>query len=185
MTILKQKKPIILKDSELWQFSLTFYSEASNRAAFLFLQDHYDLNINVMLGLLWYAASGRGACTVKQIANLHNILIPWQSMVTKELRNLRQQINKSETNLYEAIFATEIFSEKIQQCIICDFFNAPTKLVNNPSKKAKQGALNLQTYFAVCNAPLTEEGYQHTRHLLDNAFPAFKDYEFPQLSLEL
>lgn len=185
MTILRHNKPITIKDHALWQFSLKFYADAGNKTAFLFLQDQYDLNINMMLGLIWYAASGYGYCTSEAILKLHELLTPWQTFITQPLRLLRKQLSKDKSEFYQALLATEVFSEKMQQCIIYDFFYAPSKQVTNSGKKAKQGAINLQTYFSICKANLSEEGYQHARHLLSNAFIAFKDYAFPQLSLEL
>lgn len=185
MTILKHNKQAPLKDNELWQFSLKFYADESNRNSFLFLQEHCNLNINLMLGFLWYAASGRGACTTEQIKQLNVLISPWQTLITQELRVLRKQLEPQKTEFYQAVLASEIYSEKTQQAIIYDFFYAPIKLTGNNQKKAKQGALNLQTYFSICKANLSELGYKHTRHLLSNAFPAFKDFDFPQLSLEL
>jgi len=48
MTILKHNKQITIKDNNLWKFSIKFYADTANQAAFLFLQDHYNLNINIM-----------------------------------------------------------------------------------------------------------------------------------------
>lgn len=185
MTILKHNKQVSIKENALWQFSLKFYADDSNRIAFLFLQDQYNLNINMMLGLIWYAASGYGYCTPEAVLKLHESLTPWQTLITMPLRALRKRISKDNAEFYQALLGTEVFSEKMQQCIIYDFFYGPAKQVTNNSKKAKQGAFNLQTYFSICKVNLSEEAYQHARQLLSNAFAAFKDYAFPQLSLEL
>ncbi len=185
MTILKQRKQTTFKDSELWQFSLKFYADENNRTAFLFLQDHYQLNINIMSSLIWYAASGRGHCSSVEIQQLNDLIAPWQNLVTNELRILRKKISKDDQDLYQSVLSTEIYSEKIQHNIIYDFFMYTTKHITNATKKAKQAAINLQIYFSICKANLSEEGYKHTRYLLSKAFTEFKDYEFPQLSLEL
>lgn len=184
MAFLKQSKSLHIKENPFWQFSLQTFEKSSNRTALLHLQDKHDLNINLILALLWYANSGRGICSTDALKNLLSLIEPWQKKITEKLRELRNKISKENKELYQFALATELYSEKIQQTIIYDFFIGSFTKPRNALKQSSDAIQNLQSYFEMCKVHLTDECYPHIRVLLSNVFTAFNEHDFPQLSLE-
>lgn len=184
MGFLKSDKPVIIKDHSLWIFSVELYANEANRQALLFLQEQYQLNINVILAMLWLAKTGRGICETSCLESLLKAVNPWQQLITEALRDLRKHIDKKNTELYQSVLDIEIFSEKIQQCVIHDFFSNTKKSVVNSDKKAKDAIHNLQTYLTLAKARPSDSGYQHIRHLLSDTFSAFKAFDFPQTTFD-
>lgn len=185
MGFLKTNKPLTIKEHSLWRFSIDFYADKTNREALLFLQKQHQLNINIILAMLWHAVSGRGTCKLESIKNLLTVIKPWQINITEGIRDIRCKIDKQHQELYQLALDAELYSEKIQQSIIYDFFIDTYSSSVSSKKKAKEGIHNLQTYLTLTKVNLSDLGYQHTRHLLSQAFVAFKEYDFPQMSLEL
>jgi len=181
---LKSDKPLVIKDNALWLFSIEFYAVEENRASLLFLQEQYALNINIILALLWFSKTGRGICGKTQLNLLLQTIYPWQHLITEALRDLRKQSSKENEHLYQSILDVEIFSEKIQQCLIHDFFFNTCESKISCEKQAKAAMHNLQNYLSLSKVSLSDTAYQHIRNLLSHTFASINDFDFPQISFE-
>jgi uncharacterized protein (TIGR02444 family) len=78
-------------DSAFWRFSLRFYALPDVAPACLALQDEANVDVNLMLFLLFLADSGR-AITRDDAARLDASIAPWRSEVVEPLRALRRRL---------------------------------------------------------------------------------------------
>ena len=78
-------------DSAFWRFSLRFYALPDVAPACLALQDEANVDVNLMLFLLFLAESGR-AITHDDVARLDAGIAPWRSEVVEPLRALRRRL---------------------------------------------------------------------------------------------
>jgi len=79
------------RDSAFWQFSLRFYALPDVAPACLALQDEANVDVNLLLLLLFLADNGR-AVTRDDVARLDAAIAPWRSQVVEPLRALRRRI---------------------------------------------------------------------------------------------
>jgi uncharacterized protein (TIGR02444 family) len=119
--------------SPFWRFSLGYYRQPGVGDACILLQDTCGIDVNLLLFLLWLAASKRrlGFDDVRMIdAMVHE----WRERVVISLRNLRRQL-KGNTPLIAAgpaeafrskIKAVELEAERLQQEALYDFANSMT-----------------------------------------------------------
>jgi uncharacterized protein (TIGR02444 family) len=103
----------------LWRFSLNYYSKPGVADACLFLQDHYKVDVNVLLLLLWLAAAGK-ALSVDEVAEVDGQVKQWRDSVVAPLRTVRRSIQKSAAQSARMEFRAslkmlELHSERIEQ----------------------------------------------------------------------
>ncbi len=181
MILYRSSKQQNIPDNELWLFSKNVYQRAGIAVTCLYLQNNYDLNVNLLLACLWYADSSRGVLLPEDIAALIAELTPWQQKVTEEIRKLRQQLPKQSTNeklleIRKLVINTELFSEKIQQSILHDKLSKDPKL-NYERKTALDGANNIQNYFIACNLNIDTTVLTYRNTLLKAAFADFNEQD--------
>ena len=78
-------------DSAFWRFSLRFYALPDVAPACLTLQDEANVDVNLLLLLLFLADSGR-AVTRDDVARLDGAIAPWRAEVVEPLRALRRRL---------------------------------------------------------------------------------------------
>jgi len=78
-------------DSAFWRFSLRFYALPDVAPACLALQDEADVDVNLLLFLLFLADAGR-AVTREDVARLDANIAPWRSEIVGPLRGLRRRL---------------------------------------------------------------------------------------------
>jgi uncharacterized protein (TIGR02444 family) len=109
-------------DTPFWRFSLTFYRQASVAEACIALQDDCGVDVNLMLFLLWLAASGRQV-SVDNIKELDQAVRSWRDLTIIPIREVRRKL-KGASTLVEAgkqetfrtrIKAIELEAERLQQ----------------------------------------------------------------------
>ena len=111
-----------MQASAFWRFSLAFYARPGVAQACLELQDQAEVDVNVMLYLLFLASQGRQTDrgTIKQI---EEVAAPWRKSVVIPLRSVRRELKAAigvfETTLTASlrrqVKGIELAAERIQQ----------------------------------------------------------------------
>jgi uncharacterized protein (TIGR02444 family) len=78
-------------DSAFWRFSLRFYALPDVAPACLTLQDEANVDVNLLLLLLFLADNGR-AVTRDDVTRLDAAIAPWRAEVVEPLRGLRRRL---------------------------------------------------------------------------------------------
>jgi uncharacterized protein (TIGR02444 family) len=78
-------------ESAFWRFSLRFYALPDVAPACLTLQDEANVDVNLLLLLLFVADQGR-AVTREDVARLDAAIAPWRGEVVEPLRALRRRL---------------------------------------------------------------------------------------------
>jgi uncharacterized protein (TIGR02444 family) len=108
--------------SPFWRFSLRYYRQPGVGDACIALQDGADVDVNLLLFLLWQASQGR-AFTVADVADIERRIGPWRGMTVVPLRQVRRAL-RSPPALVEPsaagafrnkIKAVELEAERLQQ----------------------------------------------------------------------
>jgi uncharacterized protein (TIGR02444 family) len=109
-------------DTPFWRFSLNFYRQTGVAEACIALQDDCGVDVNLMLFLLWLAASGR-QLSVENIKELDQAVRSWRDLTIVPIREVRRKLKGAPT-LVEAgkqeafrtkIKAIELEAERLQQ----------------------------------------------------------------------
>jgi uncharacterized protein (TIGR02444 family) len=108
--------------SPFWTFSLSFYRQGGVSEACLELQDHFGVDVNIVLFLLW-TATLRRCLEASEIGALADKVRAWQNDVVVPIRNLRRFLKTPSPLLDEGtkelfrtkIKAVELESERLQQ----------------------------------------------------------------------
>jgi len=103
MTLFRRNQKQEIREHDFWRYSVKFYQQKAVKTACLYLQNAYHLNVNLILCCLWYAASGRGVLSKKELRQLINSLEPWQHKLTQPLRASRQKFPKKSSATLQKI----------------------------------------------------------------------------------
>lgn len=125
-----------------WQFSCDFYAEPQVEKVCLTLQDEYDLNVNIILFLLWYSAAQRQLLSSSQIEALLLAIDKPQQWVT-EYRLFRKHLwskmlaNKDKPNpqIKQALLSAELKLEEQVQSALFDYAKQHLAAANDSSVK--------------------------------------------------
>jgi len=112
-------------DSVFWRFSLGFYALPEVAPACLALQDEAQVDVNLLLLLLFLADGGR-AVTRDDVAALDHGIAPWRAEVIEPLRALRRRLK---TGVGDVTAATS------------DAFRNMVKKVELEAERLEQGRL--------------------------------------------
>jgi len=124
-------------DSAFWRFSLRFYALPEVAPACLALQDEANVDVNLLLFLLFLADSGR-AVSRDDVARLDASIAPWRSEVVEPLRTVRRQLKigvgdmppATSEPLRNMVKKVELEAERLEQ----------GRLENQAQKLGKPGA---------------------------------------------
>jgi uncharacterized protein (TIGR02444 family) len=143
-----------------WTFSLGYYRGAGVSEACLELQDNCDVDVNVVLFLLWQATQKRQFAAV-QVKALAEKVGPWQIDVIGPIRQLRRMLkgnapllDKGSAELFRTkIKAIELESERLQQEIMYGMANG---LMSEPAPSTEAAArASIAAYESVTGSPFT------------------------------
>ena len=109
-------------DSAFWRFSLRFYALPDVAPACLALQDEANVDVNLMLFLLFLAENGR-AITRDDVARLDASIAPWRTEVVEPLRAIRRRLKSgigeisaaSSEGLRNMVKKIELEAERLEQ----------------------------------------------------------------------
>jgi uncharacterized protein (TIGR02444 family) len=138
-------------DSAFWRFSLRFYALPHVAPACLALQDEANVDVNLMLFLLFLAESGR-AITRDDVARLDAGIAPWRSEVVEPLRALRRRLKSgigdvtaaTSEGLRNMVKKIELEAERLEQGRLENA--APT--LGKPAPRLEAARANLAAYEA-------------------------------------
>ena len=168
-----------MPDTPFWRFSLTFYRQAGVAEACIALQDDCDVDVNLMLFLLWLAASER-QLSVENISELDQAVRSWRDLTIIPIREVRRKLKGAPT-LVEAgkqealrtkIKAIELEAERLQQeALYARSRSAPHGSEARPAAAAR---VNLAAYERVLGAHFPKPAADR----LLSAFDAIKFEDF-------
>jgi uncharacterized protein (TIGR02444 family) len=138
-------------DSAFWRFSLRFYAIPDVAPACLALQDEANLDVNLMLFLLFLAEGGR-AISRDDVARLDASIAPWRSEVVEPLRALRRRLKSgigdvpaaASEGLRNMVKKIELEAERLEQGRLEKA--APT--LGKPAPRNEAARANLAAYEA-------------------------------------
>ena len=138
-------------DSAFWRFSLRFYALPDVAPACLQLQDEADVDVNLMLFLLFLAENGR-AITRDDVARLDASVAPWRAEVVEPLRALRRRLKSgvgdvptaTSDGLRTMVKKIELEAERLEQGRL---ENAAPNL-GKPAPRSEAARINLAAYEA-------------------------------------
>ena len=136
-------------DSAFWRFSLRFYALPEVAPACLALQDEANVDVNLLLFLLFLADSGR-AVSRDDVARLDASIAPWRSEVVEPLRTVRRQLKigvgdmppATSEPLRNMVKKVELEAERLEQGRL---ENQAQKL-GKPAARADAARTNLAAY---------------------------------------
>ena len=138
-------------DSAFWRFSLRFYALPDVAPACLALQDEANVDVNLLLFLLFLADNGR-AVTRDDVARLDASIAPWRLQVVEPLRALRRRLKSgigdipaaASEGLRNMVKKMELEAERLEQGRL---ENAASTL-GKPAPRNEAARANLAAYEA-------------------------------------
>lgn len=113
-----------INQNPFWQFSVNLYKNEPVKYACLYLQNTQDININLLLFLLWVAKTTRGAVSEKQLTQISDRLDYWHNTITMPLRKIRtKDILQVEQyrRVRRSVLSVELFSDQLEQAILYEY----------------------------------------------------------------
>jgi uncharacterized protein (TIGR02444 family) len=143
-----------------WSFSLGYYRGTGVSEACLELQDNCDVDVNVVLFLLWQATQKRCFAAV-QVKALAEKVGPWQIDVIGPIRQLRRMLkgnapllDKGAAELFRTkIKAIELESERLQQEAM--YAMAPGMTSETAPSAEAAARASIAAYESVTGSPFT------------------------------
>lgn len=171
------KNPGSLPNHPFWSFSCQIYEHTKDNL--LALQNRYNLNVNMLLFCLWFAANNQGLLSKQDLKQLLTRIHTWHERIVTPLRNLRNGLHKAYDNadwaepIRSEVLATELTAEQIEELLIVDA--APKKAQRNRSRtfaqRATQACQNIITYCQVLYIHLDEVDCTCVSEILTTIFP--------------
>jgi uncharacterized protein (TIGR02444 family) len=139
----------IKPDSAFWRFSLRFYALPDVAPACLALQDEANVDVNLMLFLLFLAENGR-AINRDDVARLDASIATWRTEVVEPLRALRRRLKSgigeipaaTSEGLRNMVKKIELEAERLEQGRLENTASA----LGNPSPRNEAARANLAAY---------------------------------------
>ncbi|NKB46964.1 MAG: TIGR02444 family protein [Legionellales bacterium] len=134
-----------------WRFSCLVYQDRSLKSACLNLQDHLDMNVNIILFGCWLAANGRGRLQTTDFTKLEQLIAIWHQSITSKLRQFRQQLGRQVAandnfNLISAVQQEELSAEHVEQLMLAQRAASILPRTRTGIQKACDAANSLQNY---------------------------------------
>ncbi|MGH1573837.1 TIGR02444 family protein [Methylobacterium sp. P31] len=147
-----------MSDNALWDFSLALYGRPGVAPACLALQDEGGADVNLVLYLLWCAATHR-PLDAAAIEAADRRIAPWRATIVEPLRAVRRALKERLFAEFGAetyrgrIKTVELEAERLVQDVL--FRHAPAP--GAPRDRAAAAADHLGLYGRHLGRPLTEE----------------------------
>jgi uncharacterized protein (TIGR02444 family) len=154
-----------------WDFSLRFYRLQGVAETCLDLQDRHDVDVNMVLFVLWAASRGQ-VLDAATIAATDRTARPWRETVTQPLRAARRALKTrldgfdttGTASLRQQVMAAELDSERLQQAAM-----AAHLPVGVPSAHSPAAQQNLHRYEALVGKPFGAARVERLLHAFDSA----------------
>lgn len=166
-------------DTPFWRFSLNFYRQSGVAEACIALQDDCGVDVNLMLFLLWLAASGR-QLSLEDIKELDEAVRSWRELTIVPIRDVRRKLKAAatlvESGKQEAfrtkIKALELEAERLQQQAL--YGRSRSAFPDSAARPPAAARANLATYERVLGARFAKDSVDR----LVSAFETLKFDEF-------
>jgi uncharacterized protein (TIGR02444 family) len=159
-----------LSSGEFFDYSLQFYFQGSNQENLMLLQDNADLNINIVLLMMYLRTINVGLTTddIYSINDNNQILDSLTSNIRQKRRSLKadniaQGLTDYRTLEYEDLLAQELALEKKQQDLMIDL----AKSFGSQSQACVTIGFCDDTFFASMKSLAGEDPYSITRATAD------------------
>ena len=137
--------------SELWDFSLQVYPRPGFQQAAIHLQDARGSDVNLLIYVLWLAATGRPALTVAGAAALTDTMAPLRAVAIEPIRELRRALKGGIDNapgepveeLRKKLLGLEVEAEQVEQVMLLAATEAPAGHDVKPSGDLEIAATGL------------------------------------------
>lgn len=176
-------------DCDLWDFSLAVYGREGVAPACLALQARYGADVNLLLYVCWWGASGRGAIGDDGLARARAAVAGWHEEVVRGLRLVRMRLKREPhpaapdraDDLRKRVQAVELEAEHIEQLAL--FGLAPSAKVENIplATRAADAAQGARAYLLSLGAKPDTEDRTSLAALLAGCFPELAPGEIRRL----
>ena len=141
--------------SPFWQFSIKFYAVPGVAEACIELQDHGQVDVNILFYLLWNATQGR-AFNAADITEIEHPIGPWREMAVIPIRDIRRALKapppvmapEAAEGLRTRIKAVELEAERLQQEALYGLAKS-SRLGRPPPSKAEAARDSVSSYQGV------------------------------------
>lgn len=180
-----------LPSHEFWRYSLKLYSKNLVKNICLELQNHYNLNVNMILFCCWHATTGRGVLDKAVLQKLLSSIQPWHQGITEELRNLRYLLSNLTDYTWAAecrkeILGHELTAEHIEQLLMTHVYTGYIIKHRPNQQKVIDCSTSLHHYLDCCAVTLNDEIYALLKKLLAQVFQqVVLEQDIAQLTMTL
>jgi uncharacterized protein (TIGR02444 family) len=145
--------------SPFWRFSLRFYRQPDVAGACIALQEEAEVDVNLLLFLLWHATLEQ-TLSAAEVDALERRIGPWRDATVIPLRAVRRALRSPPALVVPAtaelfrtrIKAVELEAERLQQEAMYELVRASPLGRKAPSLHDAARA-NVAAYQAICRAP--------------------------------
>lgn len=120
-------QPSACIDSSFWAFSTSLYGLPGAAEECLWLQEHFGVNINVLLFSLYAASEFRAVLSPIAIGSADSAIAQWHTQVVETLRKVRRLLKQPGTrgaSLRAQVAIAELEAERIESASLIEWFNA-------------------------------------------------------------
>jgi uncharacterized protein (TIGR02444 family) len=151
--------------SELWDYSLQVYPRPGFQQAAIHLQDARGSDVNLLIYVLWLAATGRPALTPQAAAGLAARMAPLRAIAIEPIRELRRALKggiehapgEPVEEVRKKLLGLELDAEQIEQAMLLDATDAPAGHDVKPSGDPAVAAAGLAAVAGLNAAPLSDD----------------------------
>ena len=161
------------KAEQFWNYSKKIYEPL--RATFLFLQDRFELDVNLLLLCFWLGKY-RWVLTDREFLVLIDNVMPCRDHLIGPLRQARRFAKKNDDipnseNLTTKILLIELEAEGLEQVILIDALSKfCNKHSDNAHNEAELTALNMKSYLKAASLSMNQEIESAFKILIDTTF---------------
>lgn len=167
------------QNNPFWDYSVSIYGSPGVADACIYLQDKYDLDVNLLLFCIWLGASGRGSFDAGEIENCLRRTGDWRARVIDPLRSIRRACRDEPLGVPEFLLQIfrplmqdiELDAEHIEQLVLAELIrNKPAEDVAD-EVKAFDAQRSLLAYVAVAGLGRERQLDDCLRTIVGAAFP--------------
>ena len=152
-------------DHPFWDFSLQVYMTDGVGPACIALQERHQIDVNILMFLLWLAASGRGAVSDADLAAIMTAAGPWHREVVRRVRQVRTRMKGGfppapadlAESLRKRIGKIEVDCEHVEQLMLAASVDRPADSARPAGVRAADAGASIARYFGAVGAPLSAE----------------------------
>ena len=168
-----------------WDFSLSVYSTEGVPAACLVLQDHHQVDVNVILFCCWLGASGRGALDAAEMAQVCESVEGWHEEIVRAVRAVRVRLKGGyppapqdlSDPLRSRLAKLEVELEHVEQLVLAASIEREVQENRADSDRLEDSVANVDAYFTAFGAAADRDDAHQMAVILAAAFPGLDGEE--------